>query len=224
MKGRNLFLTALLSLAAGIALIIFKDVINSSTLVTVGGIFFIATGVVNMGIFLGSRDKEGKARSGFFSTAFGWGASAASVLLGLSMLIFNDRFIGLVNFMFAVLIAVGALYQLFLLLFGSRPVHLPGWLYIGVILLTIGSVFLFIPSAYITDVNVMLTTGISAIVFGAATLFESFFIGSANRRALKESTASESEKEPEEEKGDERAKTEEKTKTEEKAPESLPEE
>ncbi|MDE6311814.1 MAG: DUF308 domain-containing protein [Muribaculaceae bacterium] len=219
MKGRNLFLTALLSLAAGIALIIFKNVINSSSLVTVGGIFFIATGVVNMGIFLGSRDKEGKARQGFFSTAFGWGASAASVLLGLSMLIFNDRFEGLVNFMFAVLIAVGALYQLFLLLFGSRPVKLPGWLYIGVILLTIGSVFLFIPSAYITDVNVMLTTGISAIVFGATTLFESFFIGAANRRTLKESALTEEDPENTEEKKAEK----EAGKTEVKEPESLPE-
>lgn len=220
MKGRNLFLTALLAIAAGIALIFFKDVINSRMLVTVGGIFFIATGVINMGIFLGSRDKEGKARQGFMSNAFGWGASSASVLLGLAMLIFNDRFVGLVNFMFAVLIAVAALYQLFLLLFGARPVRLPGWLFIGVVLLTIGAVWLFIPSAYTTDANVMLTTGISFIVFGATTLIESFFIGSANRQARKEDEARSHEvSEGEEEKKPEEPKKEE----EEKEPESLPE-
>ncbi|MDE6278261.1 MAG: DUF308 domain-containing protein [Muribaculaceae bacterium] len=203
MKGRNLFLTALLAIAAGIALIIFKNVINSASLVTVGGVFFIATGVINMGIFLGSRDKEGKARQGFLSNAFGWGASSASVLLGLAMLIFNDRFIGLVNFMFAVLVAVAALYQLFLLLFGARPVRLPGWLFVGVVLLTIGAVWLFIPSAYTTDANVMLITGISFIVFGATTIIESFYIGSANRQARKdearrhEITEGEAEKAPE---------------------------
>ncbi len=193
MKGKNLFLTALLSIAVGIALVAFKNVINSSTLVTVGGIFFIATGVINMGLFLGSRDKDGKSRQGFFGSAFGWGASAASVLLGLAMLIFHDRFVGLVNFMFAVLIAVTALYQLFLLIFGSRPVQLPSWLFVAPVLLVGASVFLFIPTG-VTDAVIMLTTGISFIVFGTAMLIESFFIGNANRQRLKSEKAAPEEK------------------------------
>jgi uncharacterized membrane protein HdeD (DUF308 family) len=187
MKGRNLFLTALLAIAAGIALIIFRNVINSATLVTAGGIFFIATGVINMGLFIGGRDKDGNSRQGFLSHAFGWGASAAAMLLGLAMLIFHERFVGLVNFMFAVLIGVAALYQLFLLIFGSRPVKLPDWLFIAPVLLAGASVFLFIPVA--TDPVVMLTTGIAFVVFGTATLIESFFIGSANRSALKAAKA-----------------------------------
>ncbi len=189
MKGRNLFLTALLAIAAGIALIIFRNVVNSATLVTAGGIFFIATGVINMGLFIGGRDKDGNSRQGFISHAFGWGASAAAMLLGLAMLIFHERFVGLVNFMFAVLIGVAALYQLFLLIFGSRPVKLPDWLFIAPVLLAGASVFLFIPSTVATDPVVMLTTGIAFVVFGTATLIESFFIGSANRSALKAAKA-----------------------------------
>lgn len=209
MKGRNLFLTALLAIAAGIALIIFRNIINSATLVTVGGIIFIATGLINMMLFLGGRDSEGKARQGFFTHAFGWGASAASMLLGLAMLIFHDLFVGLVNFMFAVLIAVAALYQLFLLLFGARPVQLPRWLFIGAVLLAGASVFLFIPSATTTDPVVMLTTGISFIVFGAATLLESFYIGNANRTALKAAKAKDTDKSDESDKSEESDKSKE---------------
>lgn len=187
MKGRNLFLTSILALAVGVALIVFRNVINSDTLVSVGGIFFIAAGVVNMAVFLGGRDKEGKARQGVFSSTFGWVSSAAAVLLGLSMLVFHDKFVGLVNFMFAVLIAITALYQLFLLIFGARPVRLPQWLFIAPVLLVGAAVYLFIPSVYTTDPVVMITTGASFIVFGLAMLVECFYIGNSNRRALKAS-------------------------------------
>ena len=74
-----------------------------------------------MTVFLGSRDKEGRARMGAFGTAFGWIASAAAVVLGLAMLIFSKAFAAMIGFMFAVLLLFAALFQLFLLLFGSRP-------------------------------------------------------------------------------------------------------
>lgn len=185
MKGQHLFFTSLPAIAAGIALIFFHNSISSASLVNTGGILFIATGLINIALLLWPTEREDKSRRGFFSNALGWCVGAASVLLGLAMLIFQDRFMELVYFMLAVLIAISALYQFFLLSIGSRPVKLPAWLFIAPILLTGISVFLFVPSSIATDSVVMLTTGIAFIIFGIAMLIEGVLIGNANRMVAK---------------------------------------
>lgn len=189
MKGRNLFLTAIIAIIIGVAMLFFNRTITGGKLVTVGGIIFIVAGILNMISLLGGRDNKGESRQGFLSTSFGWATSAAAVLLGLCMLIFHDRFVELVTFMFAVLVGVAALYQIFLLIFGARPTRLPNWLFIAPILLVGAAVYLFIPSVRNTDSVVMIVTGGSFALFGVALLIEAGYIGHKNHLALKAAEA-----------------------------------
>lgn len=127
MKGKNLLLTGLLAVLLGLVLIIFRNSLADGGIVIAAGIIFVAAGLLNMSVFLGARDKQGRARMGAFGTVFGWVASAAAVILGLAMLIFSGAFVALIGFMFAVLIIFAALFQMGLLLFGSRPHKLNSW-------------------------------------------------------------------------------------------------
>ena len=185
MKGRELIFTAIICLIVGVALIIFREKINSDSLVLVGGIFFIVAGVLNMAFFLGQRDKDGTRKQGYMANAFGKGASIGAVLLGLAMLIFRDRFVGLVVYMFAVMIAVATLYQFFLLISEGKGGRIPSWLYIAPIILVCGAVYLFIPSKTMSDTTVMIVTGVAGIVFGLAELIEGIYIGKSNHAILK---------------------------------------
>ena len=130
MKGRNLLLTGLVNLLIGILLIIFRTSLSNGRLVILIGAIFLIAGVINMTVLLGSRDKNGKARSGIFGTTFGWIASTAAVVMGLAMIIFCNDFVAMMGFVFGVLILFAALFQLFLLIFGSRPVTLSPWFYL----------------------------------------------------------------------------------------------
>lgn len=193
MKGRNLFLIALLVLIAGIVLVCLKHIVNANGVVITGGILFILAGLFNLAVFMNSKG-EGKAEKGPFSAAFSWISSAAAVILGLCMLIFQGTFATLVAFMFGVLIAFGALFQFYLLGFGSRPARLPGWFYIVPTALAAVAIYLFIQrDEAVPDDVVILLTGISLIVFGGATLAESVIIGQYNRRMVKEAKSAKKE-------------------------------
>ncbi|MCM1036263.1 MAG: DUF308 domain-containing protein [Bacteroides sp.] len=186
MKGRNLFLIGLLVLVAGVVLIILHKAVTTTGIVITGGVLFILAGLLNMAVFLGAKP-ETKAQRGMFSAVFSWVSSAAAVILGLAMLIFEPTFAALVAFMFGVLIAFGALYQFFLLAYGCRPARLPGWLYVIPTALAAGAVYLFIArDETLTGDMVLLITGVALAVFGLATAVEGSMIGGYNRARIKE--------------------------------------
>lgn len=181
MKGRKLIFTAVMAIAIGTTLILTYRSIRSTGVVISGGILFILSGVINTFASLATRDNNGQSRVNSLGMTLGWITSAAAVVLGLCMLIFQPTFINLVPFIFGVLVAFGALYQFFLLGFGARPVTLPAWLFIAPVILTAGSIYIFMQKAGVDDRLIMLVTGISFAVFGLATLIEGIFIGNHNR-------------------------------------------
>lgn len=200
MRGKNLLLTALIALAVGILMIIFRNALASYTVVIGCGILFILAGVVNMSIFLGSRDKDGHARVGAVGTAIGWIASAAAVVLGVVMVLFRTVFEAMVGYMFGILLIFAALFQFCLLLFGSRPVRLSSWWFLAPMALCGAAVFIFMQQPGRSDYAIMLTTGISLTFFGVVTLLQSGAISNGHRVLRKQSenaaiTASELEKE-----------------------------
>lgn len=184
MKGKNLFITALVMTLAGIILIITCSTLASVKIVIAGGILFIVAGLANMLFFLKARDKDGRSRFGAFGSAVGWVASAAAIVLGLCMLIFQQTFIPLVSFMFAILLAFAAVFQFCLLLFGSRPVKLAPWLYIVPLLLFGAAVFIYLqrPGETAADRTIMLVTGIALAVFGVFSIIEGCMIAYEHRR------------------------------------------
>ena len=186
MKGRNLFFTGLVAAAVGLILIIFRNSLANGDVVKAAGILFVAAGVLNVTVFLASRDKEGRARLGVFGTAFGWIASAAAVVLGLAMLIFSSAFVAITGFMFAVLILFCALFQMFVLFFGTRPVRLSNWYFIVPMVLVASALYIFFNKPDdIGEHVVMIVTGCAFIVFGLSTAVEGIAVGQGNRRARK---------------------------------------
>ena len=185
MKGRNLILMALVTLAIGILMIFFRYALASNSVVIGCGILFILAGVANVTVFLGSRDKNGHARMGAVGTAIGWLASAAAVVLGVVMVLFRTVFETMVGYMFAVLLLFGALFQFCLLLFGSRPVRLSSWFFLVPMALCGSAVYIFMQQPGRSDYAIMLTTGISLAFFGFMTLVESAAISSGNRTLRK---------------------------------------
>lgn len=195
MKGRSLILAAVLILAIGIILIITRLSITTFGIVVVGGILFVLSGLLNIFAYLAERPRpaqvkaareagfEVKGRSGFASL-MAWASSGAAVILGACMLIFTSTFLQLVPFVFALLITFGALYQFYLLAYGSRPTKLPGWLFVVPVLLIGAAIYVFLQNAghEVDDRLIMLITGISATLFGATLLTESIMIGAANHR------------------------------------------
>lgn len=185
MKGRNLFLLGLGAILLGVLLIIFRASLANGKVVLIAGTLFVVAGVMNMTVFLGSRDKNGKARMGAFGTVFGWLASAAATILGLAMLIFSTDFVAITGFMFAVLILFAALFQLFLIAFGARPTALSPWLYLvpaALVGAALYIIFLRQPTENSEHI-VMLVTGISLLIFGLSTIIEGAAVGQINRQA-----------------------------------------
>ena len=186
MKGKNLILIGLVALVVGLLLVMFRQPLSNGGFVHVAGILFLGAGVMNITFILGSRDSKGRARAGAVATTFGWIASAAAVLLGLSMLIFKGAFVALVGFMFAVLLLFAALFQLFLLLFGSRPTRLSNWFFLVPTALVAAAVYIFMRKPDIAGETIDMTfVGISFIVFGLFTIIEGSVIGRANHVARK---------------------------------------
>lgn len=188
MKGKNLFITALVMLLAGIVLIILRNSVASGKVVIACGILFMVAGLANMFFFLGARDRQGKARAGAMGTAVGWFASGAAVILGLAMLLFRSTFEGMVAFMFAALLLFGAVFQLCLLVFGSRPVRLSGWFYIFPMALTGLAIYIYtmVPGVPGTDRTMIIATGAGFIIFGAASIIEGIMIARGNHLIRKQ--------------------------------------
>ena len=196
MKGKNLFLTALIAIIAGVALILTHNTVRSTGVVLVGGALFIISGLINVLALMGGRSDESRRRSAV-STAFGWISGAAAIVLGLCMLLFRERFVELIAFMFAIIVALGALFQFFLLAFGTQPIRLPSWLYVFPFALIGGAVYIYLLTPESEDHYIMLVTGISLVVFGAAGFVEASMIGAANRTVRKLAKANPPEAKPE---------------------------
>lgn len=191
MKGRNLFLTALIMLVAGVIFILLANTLASVAIVVGGGIMFIVAGGVNIFVLLGARDAQGRAKNGIVGTALGWLASAAAIILGLCMLIFQATFIPLVSFMLAVLVMFTAVYQLLLLIFGSRPVKLHPLFYIVPVILIIAAVIIFFQRSDTghADHAIMYITGGAFALFGLASVVEGMVIAYRNHQNRKAAAA-----------------------------------
>lgn len=179
MKGKSLMLTALLAILVGVLLIIFRNDIHSTGVVVTGGVLFIVAGLLNLLIFE-HKGKKGQGNSAVAST-FSWLTCAASVILGLCMLIFQGTFAGLVPVMFGILILFAAVYQYFILAIGARPVTLPGWLYILPTAMAGGAIYVFMRPEVDGDMPLVLTSGICFVIFGIASVIEGAMLGHYHR-------------------------------------------
>lgn len=187
MKGKNLFIMALIMVLAGIILIISCSTLASVKIVIAAGIIFILAGVGNMIFFLRPRDAEGKPRAGALGSAIGWVASVAAIVLGICMLLFQATFIPMVSLLFAVLLLFAAVFQVCLLIFGARPAKLSPWFFLLPMLLFGAAVFIYLqrPGESAADHTIMLVTGIALAVFGVFSVLEGTLIAYDNHKRKK---------------------------------------
>lgn len=129
MKATSTLLAGVIILAMGLILIICHNTITGSGIVTAGGIIFVISALVDIVLYIGGRNREGQRRKRGAALVFGWIVSVAALLLGISMFVFNDTFTQLIAPMFGILVLLGALVQLWILTYGTRPVRMPLWLY-----------------------------------------------------------------------------------------------
>ncbi len=186
MRGRNLFFTGLIISLVGLSLIVYRHPLADDGVVVAAGTLFVVAGVLNIIVMLASRDREGHKRHGAVGAVFGWIVSAAAVVLGLAMLIFSKAFVAIVGFMLAVLLLFAALFQLFLLIFGTRPIHLHRGFFIVPALLVAAAAYIVIskPEAE-GGTTGLIVTGAGLMLFGITTVVEGFVVGNINRRAVK---------------------------------------
>lgn len=183
MKATSTLLAGVIILAMGLILIICHDTITGSGIVTVGGITFVISALVDIVLYLG-RDREGQPRKRGAALVFGWIVSVAALLLGVSMFVFNDTFTRLIVPMFGILVLLGALVQLWVLAYGTRPVRMPRWLYAVPALMVVCAVLVFVGGFGEPTVNVL--TGSALIVFGLGGFVESLLLGLARRRMARD--------------------------------------
>lgn len=181
MKIQNIVFSSILSLAAGIALIVANKSIYATGIIVAAGIIFIIAGIINALIFSNERSK------GALASGIGIFTSVGAAILGVCLIIFKSTFVALVPYVFGIIVALAACYEFYILAVGARPASLPGWLYIiGVILIGI-AVYIFMqkPQSDVDDHRVMLATGIGLVFFGIFGLIESSMLPHYRKKVLK---------------------------------------
>lgn len=188
MKGKNLSITAILAIIAGVVLIIANRSIYSTGVVMTGGVLFIAAGVLNVFVFDTERRRDRQGRGAFAST-FSLIASIGAVVLGVCMLIFHSAFTVLVPYIFGIIVAFLGCYQFYILAVGARPAVLPAWFYLVPVILIGGAIYIFLRQPDTDDYLIMLSTGISLSFFGLFTIIEAIMI-TQRRKSVTDNTHS----------------------------------
>ncbi len=183
MKGRKISTIGIFAAIAGAALIFFRA-LGPDSVVTAGGILFVAVGLINMIFFsIGERRAKGTAR--ILSTI----ANAGAIILGASMLVFTSTFSPLIPFVFGLLAGLCSLWQFYLLAAGIRPGQLPGWLYAFPIALAAAAVYIILQHGDMAEITIMLVSGIALVIFGIGCVTEGPLLGNLHRKALRAATA-----------------------------------
>lgn len=178
MKGRTLTFLGILAAIVAAAIIIAQNKITASGIVLTGGILFIIAGLANT---IALQRNKAKASG----KMFGHVANAASIVLGICMIVFQGSFVPLVSFIFGVLVAMLAVWQFYVLAAAIKPYTLPGWIYTFPILLTASAVYIFVTKGSLPQMPLMLTTGISIAIVGIGCIIEGSLLGAQRRISAK---------------------------------------
>lgn len=167
MTNKGNFLISILILILGIVFIwCYDHATLPQYVVTLCGLAFVVPAVISLlGAFVFNRKGSSSAVQRMIQIVCGVGGLG----LGLIIILFPDEFKPLLVYPFALLIAVGGLFQVFQLSHRYRPVDYPGWMLVGPILLVVcGVVMLCIPVLKnpANSALLVLVTGICGVVYG----------------------------------------------------------
>ena len=188
-KTKTAVITGIITLAVGVVLIIGNQVFTSERIVITGGLLFILAGILNTLVTLLAKDGTGKRKASVVSVIFNVIASAAAVAFGICLLVMKADFVSLINIMFAVLTLFGSAMLFYALAIGSRPVLVPGWLYVFPVLILGAAVAIYCLNGGTQDNIVMICTGAALIAFGLCCIIGGIIIGRQLKALPKADTA-----------------------------------
>lgn len=178
MKGGTLLITNIIILAVGILLLaVFRHPNFVNTIIIITGLLFVVPGAINM-ISLSREQKKpvgDVVRRSAAARVASWITCGAALILGATMIIIPEAYSTLFVYIFALTLAFGGLYHLYMMLRGLRPARFAAWLYIlPIAILGCAAAIFFVPS--LTDAEgqstVILLTGASLVVFAAISFIE----------------------------------------------------
>lgn len=184
-KNRTVpLLTGILILVIGLILIICNKSITGAGVVTLAGILFLLTGVINLVIFVTRKDHDGNRVNTGGAAFFGWFVSIAAIILGLCMLVFVDTFNSIIPFIFAILVFFGAVTLAYTFIFGlKRVIKIPGWLWIFPLAMIVLGIVIITRDSVKADSLIMILTGAAMEVFGLGCLFTGALVSGARRQS-----------------------------------------
>lgn len=188
MKGGTLLITNIIILAVGILLLaVFRHPNFVNTIIILTGVLFVVPGAGNM-ISLSREQKKpvGDAtRRSAGSRIASWITCGAALILGATMIIIPEAYSALFVYIFAMTLAFGGLYHLYMMMRGLRPARFAIWLYIlPLALLGCAAAIFFVPSLTEPEgqSTVILLTGSSLVVFAAMSFIEMIVFRKAVRQ------------------------------------------
>lgn len=180
-KVSTSIIIGLLSVLAGVILVICNKAITSSGVVVSGGLLFVVAGILNGMMTMFVKDTDGKRRAKAMPFALNMIASAAAVAFGVCMLIMADEFVKFIPVVFGILVLFGAVMLFYLLCYGIRPATPYPWLFAFPVLVLAGAVLVYCQTSPDQDYLIMIYTGVSLMVFGLGMAV----IGLTSRRDAK---------------------------------------
>lgn len=186
MNSKSTLFTNIIILAAGVLLCYVHardNIINQIILIT--GITLAVPGVINL-ILLNIHDKDEKHRPTSSMKVAGWISGAASVGLGLLMIILPGLFTPVLVYIFGFLLIMASLILLYLMIRALKANAIAGWVCIGpgLVLIT-GVIMICLGQPAISDAMVALITGISMIVYSVSWFISSIMLASHRRHVRK---------------------------------------
>lgn len=175
MNGKKSFLINLLIFVAGVVLVILhsSNFFNGMTIVC--GLIFLVPSIINVVLYIGNgKNDDGTRKASLTSTIIGWITSTGGIVLGLSMLIWNNWYKEILPILFAVILLLGALFQFYTLLIGYRPLKFPIWFLSIPAILTIAGLTIILATP--EETTTVLLSGICLMLFSIICFMESWII------------------------------------------------
>lgn len=182
MKTKTALLVSLLIFVAGIVLSIIHTLDVFTGLIIATGIVFIIPGIINIATLSSAKqnddDDEKKGKHGSrFQVICGLISGVGSVIMGISMIGWNEMFIKFLPLIFGSILVFGGCFHICAMAMGFRPIRLPLWLYIlPILLIAMGLSVIFINKATLLPHHIVLMTGIGLIIFAINAFIELWFI------------------------------------------------
>ncbi len=183
MDYKNHLWTTLISLAAGIACVLLNK-IAPETIVIILGATFVATGVLNIAMLFGNKNKKNETETPKRPSFSGFVSSLAAAILGVWLIIAPEDNVALITRIISIIVILGSGYLLFSMLVYFSNVRFHSVFYIlPSALLAVGIWMLVSPMTFASFL--VLVIGIILIVYSIAMAMELLVVMAFERKIKK---------------------------------------